>query len=210
LRLTNLDEFFSNDETRNVETLIAVTKKFFVFVSTLAEIVDSLEVKYSEIMVKLENISKNASQAPIQVSAPPATPPPVTTQAPSPPVTTQAPSPPVTAPTAPVSLPTPPSFPTPPAPMEAQSTAPPPVTAASSPPPQQQAFSPSALPQLPGQASAPPQPGSSPPRSTGGPVGGNRPPGGAPQPSPMSLKAQMNMELKEAFSRIRKGWDEEK
>jgi hypothetical protein len=26
----------------------------------------------------------------------------------------------------------------------------------------------------------------------------------------MSLKAQMNMELKEAFSRIRKGWDEEK
>jgi hypothetical protein len=27
--------------------------------------------------------------------------------------------------------------------------------------------------------------------------------------SPMNLKAQMNMELKEAFSRIKKGWSEE-
>jgi hypothetical protein len=49
-----------------------------------------------------------------------------------------------------------------------------------------------------------------PPGPAGGQVGGTRPPGTAPSPSPIGLKAQMNMELKEAFSRIRKGWDEEK
>jgi len=207
--LTNLDEFFSDDETRNVETLVAVTKKFFLFVSQLAEIVDSLEVKYANIMARLDrldNLSQNAVQAPNQVSAPPVSPPPVTTSASVP---TQAPSPPAAPPSAPTSLPTPPSFPTPPAPVEAQSASPPPVTAVSS-PPQQQAFSPSNLPPLPGNAPAPPQPGLAPPGPAGGQAGGTRPPGTAPSPSPMSLKAQMNMELKEAFSRIRKGWDEEK
>ena len=209
MRLTNLDEFFSDDETRNVETLVAVTKKFFLFVSQLAEIVDSLEVKYANIMARLDrldNLSQNAVQAPNQVSAPPVSPPPVTA---SDSVPTQAPSPPTAPPSAPISLPTPPSFPTPPAPMEAQSASPPPVTAANS-PPQQQAFSPSNLPPLPGNAPAPAQPGLAPPGPTGGQVGGTRPPGTAPSPSPMSLKAQMNMELKEAFSRIRKGWDDEK
>jgi hypothetical protein len=44
----------------------------------------------------------------------------------------------------------------------------------------------------------------------GGQPGVPGPPAQQPRPSPMSLKAQMNMELKEAFSRIRKGWDEEK
>ncbi|MHA1236356.1 MAG: hypothetical protein ACTSQ9_01700 [Candidatus Hodarchaeales archaeon] len=207
--MTNLDEFFSDDETRNVETLVAVTKKFFLFVSQLAEIVDSLEVKYANIMARLDrldNLSQNAVQAPNQVSAPPVSPPPVTTSASVP---TQAPSPPAAPPSAPTSLPTPPSFPTPPAPVEAQSASPPPVTAVSS-PPQQQAFSPSNLPPLPGNAPAPPQPGLAPPGPAGGQAGGTRPPGTAPSPSPMSLKAQMNMELKEAFSRIRKGWDEEK
>lgn len=207
MRLTNLDEFFSDDETRNVETLIAVTKKFFLFVSQLAEIVDSLEARYSDIIVRLEKLSQNAGQAPTQVSTPPVAPPSAT--APDP-VPSQTFSPPVAPPAAPTSLPTPPSFPTPPAPMEAQSAAPPPVTADSSPPPQQQAFSPSNLPPLPGQAAAPSQPGLSPPSPTGDPAGGTRPPGPAPRPSPMSLKAQMNMELKEAFSRIRKGWDDEK
>jgi hypothetical protein len=43
--LTNLDEFFSDNESRNVDTLIEVTKKFFGFVSALAEIVDALETK---------------------------------------------------------------------------------------------------------------------------------------------------------------------
>ncbi|MCK4847820.1 MAG: hypothetical protein KAT16_02220 [Candidatus Heimdallarchaeota archaeon] len=206
--MTNLDEFFSDDETRNVETLIAVTKKFFLFVSQLAEIVDSLEARYTDIIARLDNISQNAGQAPTQISASPMAPPPASTPAP---VSTQAPSPPLAPPAAPTSLPTPPSFPTPPAPMEAQSTAPPPsVTATASPPPQQ-SFSPSNLPPLPGQTAAPPsQPGLSPPGPTGVPVGGTHPPGPAPGPSPMSLKAQMNMELKEAFSRIRKGWDEEK
>ncbi|MHA1443538.1 MAG: hypothetical protein ACTSR4_02160 [Candidatus Hodarchaeales archaeon] len=207
--MTNLDEFFSDDETRNVETLVAVTKKFFLFVSQLAEIVDSLEVKYANIMARLDrldNLSQNAVQAPNQVSAPPVSPPPVTTSASVP---TQAPSPPAAPPSAPTSLPTPPSFPTPPAPVEAQSASPPPVTAVSS-PPQQQAFSPSNLPPLPGNAPAPPQPGLAPPGPAGGQAGGTHPPGTAPSPSPMSLKAQMNMELKEAFSRIRKGWDEEK
>ncbi|MHA1512960.1 MAG: hypothetical protein ACTSRJ_02725, partial [Candidatus Hodarchaeales archaeon] len=156
--MTNLDEFFSDDETRNVETLVAVTKKFFLFVSQLAEIVDSLEVNYANIMARLDrldNLSQNAVQAPNQVSAPPVSPPPVTTSASVP---TQAPSPPAAPPSAPTSLPTPPSFPTPPAPVEAQSASPPPVTAVSS-PPQQQAFSPSNLPPLPGNAPAPPQPG---------------------------------------------------
>jgi len=201
--LTNLDEFFSDDETQNVETLVAVTKKFFLFVSQLAEIVDSLEVKYADLNTKLDKISQNAVQAPAQVSPPAVSPTPITTPAPVP---TQASSPPVAPPSAPTSLPSPPSFPTPPAPMEAQTT-PPPVTAASSPPPQQQALSPSNLPPLPGNSPAPPQLGSSPPSPTGGQAGAVRPP---PGPSPMSLKAQMNMELKEAFSRIRKGWDEDK
>jgi small GTP-binding protein len=100
-------------------------------------------------------------------------------------------------PTAPASLPTPPYFPSPPAPMGAQSAAPPPpVTATSSLPPQQQTFSPSNLPPLPGQGAAPPPPGLSPPGPTGGAVGGNIPPGSAPRPSPMSLKAQMNTDDK--------------
>ena len=208
--MTNLDEFFTDDETRNVETLVAVTKKFFLFVSQLAEIVDSLEVKYANIMDRLDRldkISQNAVLAPNQVSATPVSPPPVTTPASVP---TQVPSPPVAPPSAPTSLPTPPSFPTPPAPMESQPASPPPVTASSSPPPQQPAFSQSNLPPLPGNAPAPSQPGLSPPGPPGGQAGGTRPPGSAPSPSPMSLKAQMNMELKEAFSRIRKGWDEEK
>ncbi|MHA1206017.1 MAG: hypothetical protein ACTSSO_00445, partial [Candidatus Hodarchaeales archaeon] len=198
-----------DDETRNVETLVAVTKKFFLFVSQLAEIVDSLEVKYANIMDRLDrldNLSQNAVQTPNQVSAHPVSPPSVTASASVP---TQAHSPPAAPPSAPTSLPTPPSFPTPPAPVEAQSASPPPVTAASS-PPQQQAFSPSNLPSLPGNAPAPPKSGLAPSGPTGGQVGGTRPPGTAPSPSPMSLKAQMNVELKEAFSRIRKGWDEEK
>jgi hypothetical protein len=206
--LTNLDEFFSDNETQNVETLIEVTKKFFLFVSQLTEIVDSLEVKYESLSNRLDQISQGAIQAPTQVYAPPVAPHPVTSSVPAPMV---ASTPPAAPPTAPASLPTPPSFPSPPAPMGAQSAAPPPpVTATSSPPPQQQAFSPSNLPPLPGQGAAPPPPGLSPPGPTGGAVGGNIPPGSAPRPSPMSLKAQMNMELKEAFSRIRKGWDEEK
>jgi hypothetical protein len=48
------------------------------------------------------------------------------------------------------------------------------------------------------------------PPPVGGQMGGPQAPAPQARPSPMSLKAQMNMELKEAFSRIRKGWDEEK
>jgi hypothetical protein len=48
------------------------------------------------------------------------------------------------------------------------------------------------------------------PPPAGGQFGSPQPPAPQARPSPMSLKAQMNMELKEAFARIRKGWDDDK
>ncbi len=201
--MTNLDEFFGDNQSQNVDALIAVTKKFFVFVSQLAEIVDDLERKYAELSSRISQISQQPS-APPQLSAPGLTSSPPDSQPIAPSV---GPSPP-TAP--PPSLPTPPAFPTPPSPVQAQPSAvPTPVSANAPPQPAGSMPSPSSLPPLPGQSPAPPSPGLAPP-TVGGQMGGARPPTPQAHPSPMSLKAQMNMELKEAFSRIRKGWDEEK
>ncbi len=199
--MTNLDEFFGDNQSQNVDTLIAVTKKFFVFVSQLAEIVDELERKYAELSTRISQVSQQPS-APPPLSAPTLSPKPPVSQ---PTVPSIAPSPPTTPPP---SLPTPPAFPTPPAPVQAQpSASPPPMAANTLSQPSAPIPSPSSLPPLPGQSAAPPSPGLSPP-PVGGQMGGPQAP--PPRPSPMSLKAQMNMELKEAFSRIRKGWDEEK
>lgn len=195
--LTNLDEFFSDNETRNVDTLIEVTKKFFGFVSALAEIVDALETRYTELDNKINMLSQQQ-----RTSTPPTMTPSVSTTPPAPQVST-APS---TPPSTPSSLPTPPGLPTPPsAPVQAQPTSPPPVSATAA--PNQQSFAPpSNLPPLPGQA---PAPSLAPPPASGGQLGGPQPPSQPRGPSPMSLKAQMNMELKEAFARIRKGWDDD-
>jgi hypothetical protein len=207
--LKNLDDFFGEDQGQNVDTLVAVTKKFFTFVSQLAEIVDELGKEYSELSNKVDQLLKNSGP----ISAPPRSPTPVASLPSSvaigtPPQIPTAPSAPPTAPTA-----APPGFPTPPSPTQA--TAPPPAPTSplqaeisqamqnrSSPP-----AAPSGLPPLPGApAAAPPGFGQSQPPGPGGP-------GGAPAPnprvSPMNLKAQMNMELKEAFARIKKGWSEE-
>lgn len=195
--LTNLDEFFSDNESRNVDTLIEVTKKFFGFVSALAEIVDALETKYAELDNKISLLSQQQ-----RTSAPPTMTPSVSAAPPTPQVAA-TPSPPSATST---SLPTPPGLPTPPsAPVQAQSASPPPASALAA-PNQQSLAPPSGLPPLPGQT---PAPSLAPPPASGGQLGGPQTPGQPPRPSPMSLKAQMNMELKEAFSRIRKGWDDE-
>jgi len=89
--LTNLDEFFGDNQSQNVDTLIAVTKKFFVFVSQLAEIVDELERKYAELSTRIN-----------QVSQQPSAPPPFSAPSPSP-------SPPPSQPVAPSVAPSPPT-----------------------------------------------------------------------------------------------------
>jgi hypothetical protein len=192
--LANLDEFFGDNQSQNVDTLVEVTKKFFTFVSQLAEIVDDLEGRYAELNKKIDQISQRpAVTAPSPASTP--------SRVPSAPQTSSLPTAPVSTPE---SLPTPPGFPSPPAPAQ------PSVTASG--PPQQPASTspPSSLPPLPGQAPPAQQPGFAPPPGPTGQFGSPQAPPQPSRPSPMSLKAQMNMELKEAFARIRKGWDDEK
>lgn len=214
--MKNIDDFFGEDQDQNVDTLIEVTKRFFTFVSQLAEIVDELGKDYSELIIKVEQLLQSSSSP--QASAPPPTP--VSAVAPPPvPVSTSAPPPVPGAPTASPST-APPSFPAPPSPTQA--TAPPPVPANPlqaeiSSAMQNQPSPPSAssgLPPLPGvPAAAPPatgQPAAAPPAfGQSRPPGPGGAPGAKPRVSPMNLKAQMNMELKEAFARIKKGWSEE-
>ena len=204
--MKNIDDFFGEDQDQNVDTLIEVTKRFFTFVSQLAEIVDELGKDYYELTNKVDQLLQSPSSP--QASTPPPTP--VSAAAPPPiPVSTSAPPPVPGAPTASPST-APPSFPAPPSPTQA--TAPPPVPANPlqaeiSSAMQNQPSPPSAssgLPPLPGvPAAAPPAFGQSRPPGPGGA------PGAKPRVSPMNLKAQMNMELKEAFARIKKGWSEE-
>ena len=121
--LTNLDEFFGDDQSQNVDALIAVTKKFFVFVSQLAEIVDDLERKYAELSSRINQISQQPS-APPQLSAPGLT----SSSHDSQPIAPSTPT------TPPPSLPTPPAFPTPPSPAQAQPSAVPTPISANAPP----------------------------------------------------------------------------
>jgi hypothetical protein len=205
--LKNIDDFFGDDQDQNVDTLIEVTKKFFTFVSQLAEIVDELGKEYSELTIKIDQLLKSPSSP--QASAPPSTP--VSAATPPPiPMSTSAPPPvPETPPASPATAS--PGFPAPPSPTQA--AAPPPVPASPlqaeiSSAMQNQPSPPAAssgLPPLPGvpAAAAPPAFGQSKPPEPGGA------PGPKPRASPMNLKAQMNMELKEAFARIKKGWSEE-
>ncbi|MHA2243438.1 MAG: hypothetical protein ACXADY_00560 [Candidatus Hodarchaeales archaeon] len=208
----NLDDFFGDDESQNVTTLIAVTKNFLGFVSQLAEIVDDLANSFTELSTKVDSLLQNPGA--IAPSSTPAAPAPT---APAP----TAPSAPPTAPTAPSAPPTAPTAP----------SAPPPIPTAPSaapagfpglPTPPAPAAAPSGLPPLPGLSPAPqpgfgqppaPQPGfgQPPPASSGGGFQGltKAPPRQAPRAQPMNLKAQMNSELKEAFARIKKGWSED-
>lgn len=203
--MKNIDDFFGDDESQNVQTLIEVTKRFFGFVSQLAEIVDELSNSFNELSSKVDQLQRGGAAATSPsptISSPGLSPPVLTTQSTSPP--------------APAATSVPSGLPAPPAPVTA-STPPP-----SSPSPAAPPSVPSGLPPLPGLSTAPaspqpsfgqppgPQPGLNPP--PGPQPGFGQPPGpGAPAPraSPMSLKAQMNMELKEAFARIKKGWAEE-
>ncbi|MFX0151811.1 MAG: hypothetical protein ACFFAJ_13570, partial [Candidatus Hodarchaeota archaeon] len=73
--MANLDEFFSDDTDRNVQTLVEVTKKFFVFVSQLAEIVDELEKNYSILSTKIDQMSQTSGS--ITPSTSPLTAPPI-------------------------------------------------------------------------------------------------------------------------------------
>ncbi|MFX0084513.1 MAG: hypothetical protein ACFFAU_02465 [Candidatus Hodarchaeota archaeon] len=213
--MKNIDDFFGEDQSQNVDTLIEVTKKFFTFVSQLAEIVDELGKDYSELSNKVDQIlqgsgvktlpsSPVSSIASLSKPISPASPPPT-------PISPTAPPPIPGASTSPA-LNAPPGFPTPPSPLQA--TAPPPAPSnplqaeinsamqnRTSPP-----SAPSGLPPLPGAPSAA-TPGFSPPPGLGPMPGGAQTP--KPRMSPMNLKAQMNMELKEAFARIKKGWSEE-
>ncbi|NHJ00561.1 MAG: hypothetical protein EAX86_00385 [Candidatus Heimdallarchaeota archaeon] len=200
--MANLDDFFSDDQSRNVDSLIEVTKKFFIFVSQLAEIVDDLERKYSLLNGRIDDLLQKSMSPPRQ---PQINPPTVST--PAQPVTTP------TAPPAPSSFPTPPGLPTPPStvqPAPIQATTPPPAPSNLPPLPGQ---SPPSSPSIFGQPPPPPTFGQQNLPSSGGlapsPTAGLGPNAPAPTASPMSLKAQMNMELKEAFARIRKGWDED-
>ncbi|UCE13626.1 MAG: hypothetical protein JSV04_00270 [Candidatus Heimdallarchaeota archaeon] len=188
MSMKNIDDFFGDDESQNVKTLITVTKKFFVFVSQLVEIVDELEKNYNELANKVNQLQKSGlSSSPPPTSA--------VSSAPPTPVVSSAPPPAPATPSTPPGLP---SLPTPPSPTTA--SAPP-----SSPAPQ------SGLPPLPNMAS-PPQTFGPPPTQHQGFQGltpvpqATAPP---PRPSPMNLKAQMNLELKEAFARIKKGWSED-
>ncbi len=185
--MTNIDEFFGENESQNVETLIGITKKFFGFVSALADIVDELQNDFLKLSDKIDQLQKTGS-APLSASPPSPT----------------SLSPPPPSPAAPSALPEAPGLPGLP-------TLPSPATASASPVgPTAPPTTPSGLPPLPGLSPAPqpgygqppaPQPGYGQPPAP-------QPTGPAPRPSPMSLKAQMNMELKEAFARIKKGWDE--
>jgi hypothetical protein len=208
--LTNLDEFFGDERSKNVDTLVEVTKKFFIFVSQLAEIVDELERNFAELNLKVDQLLQGRSTGPSKNS--------IQFSAPVQPSSTRS---------SPPSISQPPSFPNPPTPMQASPQTPPAISPLS--PPSPSSISPSSpnLPPLPGQipSSSPPPFGSPPPSSSSAGFEQIQPPGPginsqgapgipgpgvpAPRPSPMSLKAQMNMELKEAFARIRKGWDEE-
>ena len=218
--MKNIDDFFGDDQEQNVDTLIEVTKKFFTFVSQLAEIVDELGREYSELTIKIDQLLQSSSSP--QASAPPSTP--VSAATPPPiPMSTSAPPPvPEALPASPATAS--PGFPAPPSPTQA--AAPPPVPASPlqaeiSSTMQNQPSPPAAssgLPPLPGvpaatppafgqPAATPPAFGQSRPPEPGGAPGGA--PGPKPRASPMNLKAQMNMELKEAFARIKKGWSEE-
>lgn len=213
--MKNIDDFFGEDQDQNVDTLIEVTKRFFTFVSQLAEIVDELGKDYSDLTDKVEQLLQRSSSP--QAAAPSSAP--VSAAAPPPiPVSTSAPPPVPVAPTASPAA-SPPGFPAPPSPTQA--AAPPPVpanplqaelsSAMQNRPPEPAASS--GLPPLPGvpaaapQAAAPQAFGQSRPPRPGGAMGGA--PGPKPRASPMNLKAQMNSELKEAFARIKKGWSEE-
>ncbi len=213
--MKNIDDFFGEDQSQNVDTLIEVTKKFFTFVSQLAEIVDELGKDYTELSNKVDQLLQRSGTTtlpsspvlPISSHSKPISP--------TSPTTTPVPSttpPPIPGVTASPSLNAPPGFPTPPSPLQA--TAPPPAPSnplqaeinsamlnRTSPP-----SPPSGLPPLPGAPSAA-TPGFSPPPGLGEMPGGAQTP--KPRMSPMNLKAQMNMELKEAFARIKKGWSEE-
>jgi hypothetical protein len=207
--MKNLDDFFGDDESKNVAILVTVTKKFFGFVSQLAEIVYELQESFIELSDKVDQLTQErgsgmVSAPPITTSTPrappvaPSTPraPPVAPSAPSaPPPIPSAPSAPAVATSAPSS---PPGFPAPPSPTTASSSGLPPLPGLS-PTPQPSFGVPSkasleagfqGLTPVPAQAQAQAQ---------------------APKPraSPMNLKAQMNNELKEAFARIKKGWAED-
>ncbi|MHA1214599.1 MAG: hypothetical protein ACTSR2_01670 [Candidatus Hodarchaeales archaeon] len=201
--MTNLDEFFGDERSKNIETLMAVTKKFFVFVSQLAEIVDELERNFAELDKKVNQLLQGSGTSSF---SPPTIAPPVQ----------KASAPPAPPSISPASSPAQ-GLPTPPAPVQAStpmSTGPSPLSPPSpsplSPPSPSGLAAPSGLPPLPGQSQQPSTPSLGAPTPGAGRMG--QPPATgapAPRPSPMSLKAQMNMELKEAFARIRKGWDEE-
>ena len=199
--LKNLDNFFGEDQGQNVDTLIEVTKRFFTFVSQLAEIVDELGREYTELSNKIDKLLQTSGSSgviasppsPASTSTPPipgaaSTPPPIPGAASTPPPIPGAAS---TPPTASPGFPTPPAAPT--NPLQAELS-----TALQSPPAPPAA--PSGLPPLPG-APAASSPG----------FGQSQAPAPRPKPraSPMNLKAQMNSELQEAFARIKKGWSEE-
>ncbi|MFX0209225.1 MAG: hypothetical protein ACFFDT_24790 [Candidatus Hodarchaeota archaeon] len=194
--MKNIDDFFGDDESQNVKTLIEVTKKFFYFVSQLTEIVDSLENSLDELKIKVDQLLTNpgVTAAIKPLSAPP------TTSVPPPALAAMSAPPP-----APAATSVPPGLPTPPAPATASA---PPSSPAS--PPSSPSIPPG-LPPLPGVSPAPQPSFGQPlaPQPSFGQPPTPQPAAPAPRASPMSLKAQMNMELKEAFARIKKGWDED-
>ncbi len=196
--MTNIDDFFGENESQNVETLIGITKKFFGFVSALAEIVDELQSEHLKLSSRIDQLQRTG---PAPLSASPPSPAPLSASPPSP----ASLSPPPPTPATPGALPEAPGLPglpTPPSPATASA----PPGSPTAPP-----STPSGLPPLPGLSPAPQQPGFGQPPAPQPGFGqppAPQPTGPAPRPSPMSLKAQMNMELKEAFARIKKGWDE--